>query len=753
MVAEDDKAIYFRFGTELTQDWEAVFDRIHGRARKLQDDLTRQRFKIPSLNSGDAEKALADYLARVGKMQKQSLAEQQKAFAQGAREQLAIDNEIAQAQDKANKEKLASQIKWGAAISKQMDKDLKDQEAAQVRWGARLSKQMDADLKRQESEKMRWAARLAKEIDRELAEEVKSVEKAAAAKADAQMKWGARLAKEIDKELADRRKAEAEFVKDSHALDQSLANAHGEFQAKQAAEAERAVERSTKAIETGNKKLEDSLLKAGRGALEVARGLTYLGAVAEDDAEKILKVIVRFEAFHSVAKGSITVMRGLTEAWQKYLQVRAAAAAVEAAGGAAGAARGAGGAAGALGSAAAGAAGSAAGGSAGSLLAGAGAAVGGAAGIATLGVAAVATAGVVGTLYYFDKNFKAGVDKFLFGITDAEQSLLKRIAAGESEAADLRQRAGKDQAYDTQLRGLGAEGTGLRARASVLADKSIPLEERGLRADQLTNSEQLRDARRQLAVAQAIAGSSAQNATNNPNNQSALAQAEITAQAVVEITQELKRLEQEKLSITERAQQVAVDGARKQLDAARETAAQAKQIADEAQRAADTDRDKYRSDLERFGQADPIEQDKLRRIKEKLDRGESLSAEESRTARGYNEFGDQAAAADRQRALAAGGGDLFAGGETRVADAQAQAAASSAAAQGAQGNVAKIESEIRILMEANTQDLARQIAEQLEPLQEQLVQAIVDQAEKRRAADAKAAADRRTKEGIQAGRS
>src|SRR5690606_40785960 len=64
------------------------------------------------------------------------------------------------------------------------------------------------------------------------------------------------------------------------------------------------------------------------------------------------------------------------------------------------------------------------------LLGGAATALGGA-GLASLGVAAVATAGVVGTLYYFDKNFKAGVDKFLFGITDAEQRLLKRITAGE----------------------------------------------------------------------------------------------------------------------------------------------------------------------------------------------------------------------------------------------------------------------------------------------------------------------------------
>jgi hypothetical protein len=753
MVAEDDKAIYFRFGTELTQDWEAVFDRIHGRARRLQDDLNRQRFKVPTFDTADAEKAYSEYLSRMAKSQRQSLTDQEREFREFARELIATDEEIAKAQEQANKEKEAAQLKWGARLAKQIDKDLKDQEAAQMKWATRLAKQLDDDLKRQEAAKMKWATQLAKELDRQLADEAKARDKAEADKLSAQMKWGERLAKEIDRELAARKKAEADFVKDSQQLAESLANAWGEWNAKQAAEAEATMERSSKAIESGNKKIEDSLLKTGKGALEVARGLTYLGAVAEDDAERILKVIVRFEAFHSVAKGSITVLRNLTEVWKNYRDVRAAAAAIEAAGGAASAARGAGSALGAGVGAAVGAGAGAAGGSAGGLLAGAAGAVGGAAGIATLGVAAIAAAGVVGTLYYFDKNFKAGVDKFLFGMTDAEQKLLKRIQAGESEASELRQRFGKDQAYETQLRGLAGEGAGYRARAEILADKSIPLEERGLRADELANSRQIRDTQRQLEAARAAAASAGSNASENPGNQSALAQAELTAQSVVEITQELKRLEQERLSIVERSQQVAVDGARKQLDAAKETAAQARQIADEAQRAADIERDKYSSDLARFGQANPIEQEKLRRIKGKLDAGETLTAEESRIASGYNEFADQAAAADRSRAIAAGGEALFAGGEARAVDAQAQAAASNAAALGAQGNVAKIESEIRILMEANTQELARQVAEQLEPLQEQLVQAIVDQAEKKRLADAKAAADRRTKEGIQAGRS
>lgn len=672
MVAEDDKAIYFRFGTELVDGWDKVFDRIYEHAKKTQDKIDRARFKMPPVDTGEAEQSHAASMARMAKSQKESLGDQERAFREHVRKMIETDEEIAAAQEQANKEKWESQLKWGAALAKQLDKD-----------------------------------------------------------------------------LAAQKKAEAEFAKDSQKLAESLAKARAEWLAQQETQAQRTIERSSKAIEAGNKKLEDSLLKVGRSTLDVARGLTYLGAVAEDDAEKILKVIVRFEAFHAVAKGGIGIVRNLTEVWQRYMQVRAAAAAIEGVAGAAGAARTAGSLAGAAGGAAAGAGGAAK--SVGGLLSGAVGAVGGAAGVATLGGAAVAITGIVGTLYYFDKNFKAGVDKFLFGMTDAEQKILKRIDVGERETSELRTRMTQDRQDELTVQDVTDTQIRLRARASVLGDKSIPAEERGLRADVAENADLIADRRAKLQAAVNAANAEAANARDNPNSPQALAGAEISAKKVVDLNRELRQLEQDRLGLAEKVQQVAVDALSKQRDAARETADLARQTADEYQRIADEEAGKYRSDLERFGAANPIEQEKVKRIKEILDRGGELNAEQRSLGLNYNEFRDRVAAQNREQALRRGGGMIFEGGEDRVAESQAAATAASAAAQNAQSVVAKLDTEVRVLMEANVDDLARQLAEGLVPYQEQLVAEVLRQIELRRQADAQSRNDRQTKQAITAG--
>jgi hypothetical protein len=745
MVAEDDKAIYFRFGTELVDGWERSIDRIHEHAKKTQEKLDRSRFKLPPVDYSDALASQQQYQQKSQSLHEKFFNGRGEDFARMAKEQKRWDDEISKAQQKADAEALAQENRFQAQLQK-----------SQERNQAQLAKAQQAAF-----------ARMAKEQIRADEEFEAAKQKANSESLSRQNKAQADAERASARHHAELLKQQKAFAEDSHNLELSLQNAWGAWNTRLAREAEESQARAAKAVESGGKKMEDALLKTGKGAVELARGLTYLGAANEETAQAALKVIATFEGLHNAAKGGITIVRGLTEVWAKYRDIKLAVAAAEAAAAAAAAAgaasgSGTGGRGGSVTGVVAGAVGTGVGGtvlsSAGRSLAaraaaGLGTAVGGATGVAALGVAGVAITGILGTLYYFDKNFKAGVDKFLYGMTDAEQKLLKRIDANQGEADELRGRFGRTRADELTVQGANDDQLRLQARAAALADKSIPLDERSLRGDVAGNAALIADRRAKLAAAQAEAADYAANAQGNPNSPQALAAAELSAQKVVDLTREIGQLEQERLGLTERIKQAAVDAATKQLDAARETAALAKQTADEAQRTADIEANKYRTDLERFGQASPIEQEKLRRIKGKLDAGETLSAEESRIASGYNEFSDQAAAADRSRAIAAGGESLFGAGEARVADAQAQAAASNAAALGAQGKVAKIDNEIRILMEANTQDLARQIAESLEPVQTQLIDEIIRQIDQRRTAEAKAAADRRTKDAISAGRS
>lgn len=155
---------------------------------------------------------------------------------------------------------------------------------------------------------------------------------------------------------------------------------------------------------------------------------------------------------------------------------------------------------------------------------------------------------------------------------------------------------------------------------------------------------------------------------------------------------------EERLQIARDLRKEALATAEIRLGASEKELSNAQRLLDVRQQEARDAKDKFGSDLERFADLDPLERSRLARIKGKVDRGGTLTADESRLAGGFNEFRDAASRSNQARGLAAGGGAIFTSGARNMADAARMATEAQAAVSRAELTV-KREQELVIRLE------------------------------------------------------
>ena len=90
-------------------------------------------------------------------------------------------------------------------------------------------------------------------------------------------------------------------------------------------------EKHTKTVKQSARELTDGYLQATEGLITLSQGAASIGVLAEEDAEKMLRLIVTIRGVADVAKGGVELYRGISAAVDAYrASVLAAAAAEEA---------------------------------------------------------------------------------------------------------------------------------------------------------------------------------------------------------------------------------------------------------------------------------------------------------------------------------------------------------------------------------------------------------------------------------------
>lgn len=211
-----------------------------------------------------------------------------------------------------------------AALSEAVARQLKEESSAaaaaaaaerqrreEERAAKRAAREEEAERRRQEKEAAAEAARLLKE-QAAAAAEAERKRRSDEAAANKAAKEAAALKRQQEKEAA-AAAAEAERKRKAAIQAEAEATKAAAEQARLAAqESERAIAAEQRRQASALRSAE-ALKQAGEGAFTFARGLALLGVTAESDLAKVVQQIARAQAAFDLYKGSVDVVKGVTE--------------------------------------------------------------------------------------------------------------------------------------------------------------------------------------------------------------------------------------------------------------------------------------------------------------------------------------------------------------------------------------------------------------------------------------------------------
>lgn len=534
------------------------------------------------------------------------------------------------------------------------------------------------------------------------------------------------------KEQTDMQRAELERQKkDRDAAAES--NAARAFQREQQSR-QREVQRYHATIKAGNAQLREGFNQTTEAVLKLGRGFTQLGLVGEKDMQKIVDTLLVVEGVINTTRGGIELYRGLSRAVEGYRTALLGAAAAEKA---LSMARGGGVAAGAAGLAGGGGIGAgAASGVAG--LAGIAAPVAaGLAALASVGVAAVAVVDSFKQISQYGIGAGAEVGSFTDTVATAEVKLLEWIGVldlgsrkvsqlEQARNANLQRLAGNerqrtaDQASAFELQGIARNANFERDRLSVLTGEKTELEANrsSISAAQLggvSAEKALAEARERGRIANAVVAPSGDDDASKAAREAvierqveAAKQIEAAERNRIQAVRELKGLEEDRVDIIRRGGDEALKNLHSQLDVATS-------IADKLKTEAERALEQYRQDAIKFAELSPGERNAAVTIKEKLDRGETLSDTERQqfAGLGFGSTRQQIEDQSVQRAQQLGFDQTFAR-EGRIAEDKAFMAID------ADSNVADVQAQIREAAQANKDAIRDAIVGVVQPIVDEL---------------------------------
>ncbi|HUE71006.1 MAG TPA: hypothetical protein VMP01_08965 [Pirellulaceae bacterium] len=138
----------------------------------------------------------------------------------------------------------------------------------------------------------------------------------------------------------------------------------------------------------------------------------------------------------------------------------------------------------------------------------------------------------------------------------------------------------------------------------------------------------------------------------------------------LELARRITETRVEQLRIAKEERETSFRASTARLDASEKELGNARRLLETRKEEATAARGKFGSDLERFADLDPLDQARLARIKGKVDRGGTLTRDESGLAGQFNEFRNAASRSNELRGLAAGGAGIFTSGARSVAESQ-----------------------------------------------------------------------------------
>lgn len=547
----------------------------------------------------------------------------------------------------------------------------------------RLEAYADAGARKAFADMARWATDAAATVARGRAKAADDGKRAIEKEARETERFYAKAARDFDAMRRDMvrmdRRAAAEMEKTQKDLARATEKAQKDA-ARAAQAAIREQERAQTLLRQSAYAASQGLEQAAGGALKLGRALVLLNVANEDDMRVVFKKLAQIQAMIDLYRGLADVVQGGIALWKAYRAAVLAAAAAEAVAGKVSMA----GAAGKVAAGGAGAAGSAAAGAGGGALAAAAAPF-----AALLAVAAAGFVALNAVLYAFIPAWREGLNELL-GIADHSKDAAMKLAAKQLKALDESEKQRRRNTEDSQLAGDN------RARA---------VEAALLRAGD--------DPSARLATLNQFAAGSRATAEGERTRQASLGDAGLDAVAYFETMQKSLEVEQqaaEQLIALDRERLTLVqEQGRQRIAAVDAEIAKLEKARDVEQQRLDAARSNLEGAAERFGQMSPEERSAALQTFRRFQAGEELSSQERNRLRGIG-FADEARNLDIAAARAGGFGEIEQVLGQRVSAAQ-QA-------------LAKVEvelrtkNEFRVQIEADTEKMARGIAEELAGLQE-----------------------------------
>ncbi len=323
--------------------------------------------------------------------------------------------------------------KAATQIQTQIDQGVQKSTKSRISAEEKAAKAATREREKAFKEEQKLLAKAAKLIQKKLDDETKAVEKAAKEAQRAREK----AAKETAKQRAQLSK---QFERDLKAEEKAIQQA--------ARQAEALQEKGEKAA----MRFRGALSSATAGALQLGRGLAFVGIAGEEDLQKVVGAVLRIQGAFDIVKGGVQIFSSLAVAQKSLETATKAATAAQVAQNTAQAA------------------GTAVGAGAAKGIGGLGAVVA-AAGAAPVATIAVGAAAVVGAFALFSEDFRQGLGEFL-GILEnenerARKALQKRI---ELDRREVEQRIRLQQ---IQTRGVAQQARLSGRRQAVAAQFGV----------------------------------------------------------------------------------------------------------------------------------------------------------------------------------------------------------------------------------------------------------------------------------------
>lgn len=551
-----------------------------------------------------------------------------------------------------------------------------------------------------------------KEAERVFKANAKLSEKAEKAATQAADKQAKAAKKAADEQLAHSRRVLTQQLKDI----ETTAKFNERESAKSAARARQRdaeVERYSAKMVAANNMMAEGTKAALAGTLRLGRAVALLGVAGEEDMQKVVQVLARFQAMADLVTGTIDIVRGLSKAYRAVeASILAAAAAnrvlAMSSAGAAGA--------GAVGAGVGGAAAAGAGvGLGGKIIGG----IGG--GIAAIGAvpAAIGVAGaaaLTGGLYATNSSFRGMMDEGTAEMFGTEGSMSnqsnKRFEAymqrQSAQAWQTRDAASMTSAQSqTALDSLGIDRA--RRTAGTASLGSFYGEEgyqKALRS-RLVNENQ---SARSMASTQLQSSRSAYSSAHDEYNYEATAgDKEAATERMKSALETMVELEKERVAINRQIAEEGERGIRKQLEGAQQLASQMEGIAR-------SERERFETAAQRFGKMNEVERSQAVEATRTLRQGGELTAEQRGLVERIGLEEDRQSLSDRDLRTArgtSGFSEIFGATEGRVRQAEQEAAELHI-------EMGELKTKLDVTITNNLKDYEKQMVDVLKPHFDQL---------------------------------